>query len=111
MVEREQRGALNAMLKSMKLGEEALIKLTCGCVGWRRCASSVRRIASQAVLLALDNTGRITRDFNDALCVIATGGTIAGRRLYTNNEEVVVDISRPVIINGLVAIWLPAACQ
>jgi hypothetical protein len=49
MVEREQRGALNAMLKSMKLGEEALIKLTCGCVGWRRCASSVRRIASQAV--------------------------------------------------------------
>ena len=57
--------------------------------------------AHNTFLLALDNSSSITRDFSNALCVIATGGTNSGRKLYTNNEEVAVDISRPVIINGL----------
>ncbi len=37
------------------------------------------------------------------MCVIATGGGFAKRKLYTDNEEVVITLKRPIILNGIVA--------
>ena len=45
--------------------------------------------------------GHLTSEDQDALCCLATGGTYAARALYTNNQEVVVNIKRPVIMNGI----------
>jgi hypothetical protein len=51
--------------------------------------------------LALDNLSFITPQLSDALCRLATGGAISERQLYTNVEEVLVEVQRPVIINGI----------
>jgi hypothetical protein len=38
---------------------------------------------------------------SDSLCRLATGGGHAARKLYTNDEETLVDAQRPVILNGI----------
>ena len=35
------------------------------------------------------------------MCSLATGGGFAARTLYTNTDETVVDVKRPVIMNGI----------
>jgi hypothetical protein len=37
----------------------------------------------------------------DALCIAATGGGAATRTLFTNDEETVLKVKRPVIINSI----------
>jgi len=38
---------------------------------------------------------------SDALCRLATGGSFAVRRLYTDDEEVLFEASRPILLNGI----------
>ena len=38
---------------------------------------------------------------SDALCRLATGGSFAVRQLYTDDEEVLFDASRPILLNGI----------
>src|SRR5262249_1137398 len=38
---------------------------------------------------------------SDALCRLATGGGFSTRELYTNDEEMIFDAKRPVIVNGI----------
>ncbi|HET8701441.1 MAG TPA: hypothetical protein VFL97_07225 [Nitrococcus sp.] len=52
-------------------------------------------------VLALDNLSGLDHRLSDALCRIATGGALSGRKLYTNSEEVLIEIRRPVILNGI----------
>lgn len=52
-------------------------------------------------LLALDNISYLTPQMSDALCRLATGGAISERQLYTNTDEVLVQVQRPVIVNGI----------
>ncbi|MBS0212064.1 MAG: hypothetical protein JSR26_02645 [Proteobacteria bacterium] len=52
-------------------------------------------------LLALDNLSYLTPQLSDALCRLATGGAISERALYTNTDEVLVEVQRPVIVNGI----------
>jgi hypothetical protein len=37
----------------------------------------------------------------DALCTISTGGGFASRTLFTNGEETVIEVKRPVVINSI----------
>ena len=37
---------------------------------------------------------------SDTLCRLATGGSFAVRQLYTDQDEVLLDAVRPVILNG-----------
>jgi hypothetical protein len=41
------------------------------------------------------------RWISDTLCRLATGGGFAVRQLYTDQEEVLFDAARPVILNGI----------
>ena len=38
----------------------------------------------------------------DALCNLATGGGFAGRTLFTNADETLIEAKRPVMLNGIV---------
>jgi len=52
-------------------------------------------------LLALDNLSDIRPWLSDALCRISTGGGLNKRKLYTDDDEVIFDVQRPVILNGI----------
>jgi hypothetical protein len=57
--------------------------------------------ASNSWLAVFDNVSRITDSMSDALCRLSTGGAFASRKLYTDDEEVVFDYMRPLIVNGI----------
>jgi hypothetical protein len=38
---------------------------------------------------------------SDALCRIASGGSFAVRQLYTDRDEVLFQVARPIILNGI----------
>jgi len=52
-------------------------------------------------LLALDNLSDIRPWLSDALCRLSTGGGLNKRKFYTDDDEVVFDVQRPVILNGI----------
>lgn len=51
--------------------------------------------------IAFDNVSRLSPRLSDDLCRMATGGGFSTRQLYTDNEEVLFDASRPVLLNGI----------
>ena len=57
--------------------------------------------ADNAHVLAFDNISRLRPWLSDALCRLASGGGFAVRRLYTDQDEVLFDAARPVILNGI----------
>lgn len=52
-------------------------------------------------LLAFDNVSYIPPSLSDVFCQLATRGGFASRRLYTDMEETLIDVVRPVILNGI----------
>jgi hypothetical protein len=52
-------------------------------------------------LLAYDNLSSIRSWLSDALCRIVTGAGFGARALYTNADEHLIDVMRPVILNGI----------
>jgi hypothetical protein len=52
-------------------------------------------------VLAFDNVSRLPAWISDTLCRLATGGGFAVRQLYTDQDEVLFDATRPVILNGI----------
>jgi hypothetical protein len=60
--------------------------------------------AKQAHLLAFDNLSGLSPDLSDGLCRLATGGGLGTRKLYTDDEEQVFDVMRPVVLNGIAEI-------
>jgi hypothetical protein len=52
-------------------------------------------------VLAFDNISGLPAWISDTLCRLATGGGFAVRQLYTDQDEVLFDAARPVILNGI----------
>jgi hypothetical protein len=57
--------------------------------------------ASNGYVLAFDNVSGLPPWVSDTLCRLATGGGFAVRQLYTDQDEVLFDAARPVILNGI----------
>lgn len=57
--------------------------------------------AAKAHLLCYDNLSGLSPQLADALCRLATGGGVATRKLYTDDEERIFTYTRPAIINGI----------
>ena len=57
--------------------------------------------ASNGHVLAFDNVSGLRPWTSDTLCRLATGGGFAVRQLYTDQDEVLFDAARPVILNGI----------
>src|SRR5215475_4695780 len=57
--------------------------------------------ANNGHILAFDNLSSLPSWLSDALCRLATGGSFAIRRLYTDCDEILFQATRPAILNGI----------
>ena len=55
-------------------------------------------------VVALENISVLSDKMQDALCTLATGGGFNTRQLYTNGTEFVIDVKRPVVLNGITTV-------
>jgi hypothetical protein len=55
--------------------------------------------ASNSHLLAFDNLSGLPAWLSDALCRLASGGSFAVRQLYTDDDEVLFQAARPILLN------------
>jgi hypothetical protein len=52
-------------------------------------------------VLALDNLSGVPMWLSDALCRLGTGGGIGTRQRYTDVNEVLINVQRPIVLNGI----------
>ena len=57
-------------------------------------------------VIALDNLSNLRDWLSDALCRLATGGGFGVRELYSDQDEVLFDAQRPVLLNSIEEILL-----
>jgi hypothetical protein len=57
--------------------------------------------ANNGHLLGFDNVSGLSTWLSDALCRLASGGSFAVRRLYSDDEEVLFQAARPTLLNGI----------
>ncbi|WP_428307994.1 hypothetical protein [Lacipirellula sp.] len=57
--------------------------------------------AENSLVVALDNVSHIDDKLSDSLCRLATGVGFSTRKLYTDSDEKIFDVCRPVIINSI----------
>ena len=57
--------------------------------------------AKNSWVYSIDNVSHIPAWLSDAICRLSTGGGIVKRKLYTDEDEIVISAQRPTIINGI----------
>ena len=57
--------------------------------------------ARNSHMVSLENLSHLQPKYQDALCVLATGGGYSARTLYTNAEETILDLRKPIMLNGI----------
>ncbi|MDK9556664.1 hypothetical protein QQF73_03430 [Marinobacter sp. M216] len=54
-------------------------------------------------VISLENVSYLPDTLQDAMCQISTGAGYSKRKLYSDSDEVVLKIKRPIILNGIAA--------
>jgi len=57
--------------------------------------------ACNSHMVSLENLSHLHPQYQDALCVLATGGGYSARTLYTNAEETIIELRKPIVLNGI----------
>lgn len=68
-----------------------------------RSAEDVFVGAAASWIVCYENVSHLPAPIQDALCTIATGGGYAKRKLFTDADEIIINVKRPVGINGISA--------
>lgn len=78
-----------------------------------RNGQELMRLANKNACLFLDNLSNISTSLSDELCRISTGASLAKRSLFTNDEDWICELCRPVIITGIPStlIWREDLCD
>jgi hypothetical protein len=57
--------------------------------------------ANNGFVVSFDNLSHLKEWLSDGLCRLSTGGGFGTRSLYTNDEEIIFEAKRPVILNSI----------
>ncbi len=57
--------------------------------------------AANSRVVCFDNLSGLPQELSDALCRLSTGGGFSTRQLFTDSEEILLDVQRPVILTGI----------
>ena len=57
--------------------------------------------ALNSYLITLDNCSGVSNEVSDTLCRLSTGGGIDKRKLYSDTDQILMEIQRPILINGI----------
>ena len=57
--------------------------------------------AMNSHILAFDNLSSVPEWLSDGLCRISTGGGFATRMLHTDRDEIICEVQRPIMLNGI----------
>lgn len=63
--------------------------------------SDLTNYFSNNMLVAFDNTQKLKDKISDILCSAVTGATVTKRKLYTDNDEVILNMKNIIILNGI----------
>ena len=55
-------------------------------------------------VVALDNVSRLPDWLSDGLCRLSTGGGFSTRALYTDDDEIIFEATKPVIVTGITSV-------
>lgn len=70
-------------------------------VGMPKGLEDLKLLLYKNYLNVFDNLSGISTGQSDILCVASTGGGIQKRKLYTDHDEVILKILRPIILTGI----------
>ncbi|MBQ3280049.1 hypothetical protein IJG92_00040 [Candidatus Saccharibacteria bacterium] len=63
--------------------------------------AELARLANRHILLFFDNLSFLEKDNSDVLCRLITGDGFSKRRLYSDDDEVIYNFKRPLMLNGI----------
>lgn len=66
-----------------------------------RADEELMQLLDHHSILALDNISYIQEHLSDILCKIVTGTAFSKRRKYTDNDDVIMQLRRIIILNGI----------
>lgn len=66
-----------------------------------KSVGELARVADHHSILFFDNLSKMPMDVSDNLCRLSTGDGFTKRKLYTDDDDVVYELQRPIMFNGI----------
>jgi hypothetical protein len=64
--------------------------------------------AANSYIVTLDNLSSLPNRLSDDLAVLATGGGLGKRQLYSDADECILKAQRPILLNGIGEVVTPS---
>jgi len=74
---------------------------SCNLRGAPKTVEDIFVAAGQNYVVAYENVSHLAGPMQDALAILSTGGGYSKRQLYSNDEEHIINVRRPWLVNGI----------